>query len=63
MRIIRFYINGNAILFISEIMEIKRTTVHQIFKKYQKTNKVKDQKRGAIKKQKLAEEKIYSIKT
>lgn len=53
LRIIRSYIYGNTISSISEIMGIKRTTVHQIIKKYQKTNHVEAQRRGAIKKQKI----------
>jgi len=62
-RIVNSYINGNSILSISEVIDVKRTTANAIIKKYQTTGKVHADQRGGSRKQALSDEQKNIVKS
>lgn len=62
-RIINSYINGSSVGEIARIMGLKRTTVHEIIKKYQTTGLIECEKRGGYNDKKLTQEQQNTIKS
>ena len=62
-RIITAYLNGNSPSQISNLMDLKRTTVHQIIKKYQETGQIVAERRAGEKESKLNQEQKNAIKS
>jgi transposase len=61
-RIISSYINGSSTASISQVLNIKRTTVHMIIKKYNDTCIIESEKKGGNKSEKLNQEQKNYIK-
>ena len=61
-RIVNSYQSGNSVADISRIMAIKRTTVHEVIKKYMKNGTFERLKRGKPRVSKLDNDQIMKIK-
>jgi len=59
-RIVNSYLAQNTVADISRVMNIKRTTIHEVIKKYMRTGSFEKSKRGKPQQPKLNDEKVIN---